>query len=59
VTADQRDVVVLVSAMPSAILGPVFATRYDCAPKKASAIVFSHIVLGLVVIPAVFAVLVD
>lgn len=59
VTADQRDVLVLVSAMPSAILGPVFATRYDCAPKKASAIVFSHIVLGLVVIPAVFAVLVD
>lgn len=55
---EQRQVLILVSAMPSAVLGPVFATRYDCAPKKATAIVFSSILLGLVAIPTVFSTLV-
>lgn len=57
VSGTQQHVLVLVAAMPSAILGPVFATRYDCAPKKASAIVFSHVVLSLATVPAVFSAL--
>jgi predicted permease len=55
---EQRQILVLISAMPSAVLGPVFATRYDCAPKKATAIVFANIVLSLVAVPAVFSALV-
>jgi malate permease and related proteins len=58
VGAEQRQVLILISAMPSAVLGAVFATRYDCAPKQATAIVFSSVLLGLVAVPAVFSSLV-
>ncbi|MFZ4548908.1 MAG: AEC family transporter [Bacteroidales bacterium] len=50
----QTQVLVLVSSMPSAVLGPVFASRHDCAPETASALVMAHIVLSIVMIPAVF-----
>jgi predicted permease len=50
----QTQVLVLVSSMPSAVLGPVFASHHDCAPETASALVMAHIVLSIVMIPAVF-----
>jgi len=50
----QTQVLVLVSAMPSAVLGPVFAMRHDCAPETASALVMAHIVFSIVMVPAVF-----
>jgi predicted permease len=50
----QTQVLVLVSSMPSAVLGPVFASRHNCAPETASALVMAHIVLSIVMIPAVF-----
>jgi predicted permease len=53
-TVLQTQVLVLVSSMPSAVLGPVFASRHDCAPETASALVMAHIVLSIVMIPAVF-----
>jgi predicted permease len=53
-SAIQTQVLVLISAMPSAVLGPVFASRYDCAPETASALVMGHILLSMAMIPAVF-----
>jgi hypothetical protein len=50
----QTQVLVLVSSMPSAVLGPVFASQHDCAPETASALVMAHIVLSIAMIPAVF-----
>jgi predicted permease len=50
----QTQVLVLVSSMPSAVLGPVFASRYDCDPETTSALVMSHIALSIAMIPAVF-----
>ena len=50
----QTQVLVLVSSMPSAVLGPVFATRHDCAPETASALVMAHIILSVVMVPVVF-----
>jgi len=50
----QTQVLVLVSSMPSAVLGPVFASRYNCAPETAAALVMAHIVLSIAMIPAVF-----
>jgi predicted permease len=54
---EQRQVLVLESAMPSAILNSVFATRYHCAPQLTSALIFLNILLSLISIPLVFAVL--
>lgn len=53
-TVLQTQVLVLVSSMPSAVLGPVFASHHDCAPETASALVMAHIVLSIAMIPAVF-----
>ncbi len=53
-TVLQTQVLVLISSMPSAVLGPVFASRHDCAPETASALVMAHIVLSIAMIPAVF-----
>jgi predicted permease len=53
-SAIQTQVLVLISSMPSAVLGPVFASRYNCAPETASVLVVSHIILSIVMIPAVF-----
>jgi malate permease and related proteins len=50
----QTQVLVLISTMPSAVLGPVFASRYNCAPATASALVMAHILLSIVMIPAVY-----
>jgi predicted permease len=53
----QREVLVLEAAMPSAILGVVFATRYRCAAHLNAVLVFSNIVLSLIAVPLVFGLL--
>jgi malate permease and related proteins len=50
----QSQILVLISSMPSAVLGPIFAGRYNCAPDTASALVLSHILACIVMIPVVF-----
>jgi predicted permease len=52
----NREILVLISAMPAAILGPVFATQYDCAAKTATLLTFTHIVISPIVVPIVFTV---
>jgi predicted permease len=55
--AEQRQVLILISSMPSAVLGPVFAARYRCAADTASALVMCHIVIAMAAVPAVFSLL--
>lgn len=55
VGAENRQILVLISAMPAAILGPVFAARYDCAAKTATLLTFTHIAVSPLLVPAVFA----
>lgn len=50
----ERQVLVLVAAMPSAVLGPVFAVRYKCEGELASTVTFVNILLGAVGIPLAF-----
>ena len=57
VSAENRQVLILISSMPAAILGPVFAARYNCAPKITTLLTFIHIVISPVLVPAVFTVL--
>jgi len=54
VNAENREILILISAMPAAILGPVFATQYDCAAKTATLLTFTHIVISPIVVPIVF-----
>ncbi len=54
ISAENRQILVLISAMPAAILGPVFAARYDCAAKTATLLTFTHIVVSPVLVPAIF-----
>jgi len=49
----HRKILVFISSMPAAILGTVFAVRYNCAPDTASIISYSHILLALLSIPLV------
>jgi len=55
VSAENCQILVLMSAMPAAILGPVFAARYDCAARATTLLTFTHIVVSPLVIPSVFA----
>lgn len=50
----QTQVLVMVSTMPSAVLGPVFASHYNCAPETTTALVMAHILLSIAMIPAAF-----
>jgi len=50
----QKQVLVLVAAMPSAVLGPVFAARYKCEGELASTVTFANILIGAIGIPLVF-----
>jgi malate permease and related proteins len=50
----DKQVLVLISAMPSAVLGTVFATQYECDPETASELVFLNIMVSLVGIPLVY-----
>ncbi|MFZ4723924.1 MAG: AEC family transporter [Paludibacter sp.] len=49
----HKKILIFISSMPAAILGPVFAVRYDCAPDTASVISYSHIILALISIPII------
>lgn len=53
----ERQVLILIAAMPSAVLGPVFAVRYYCDGELASTVTFVNILLGAFAIPVVFWVL--
>jgi hypothetical protein len=57
VGVQNRQILVLVSAMPAAILGPVFASRYDCAADIATLLTFTHIVVSPVIVPVMFGLL--
>ncbi|MCX6245918.1 MAG: AEC family transporter [Bacteroidetes bacterium] len=54
VNKTDTQVLVLICAMPSAILGTVFATQYDCDGEKASELVFLNIIVSLIAIPLVY-----
>ena len=56
-TQEQRQVLVLISSMPSAVLGTVFATRYQCDSETTSALSFANIILGVLLVPLVFTLL--
>jgi malate permease and related proteins len=53
--AEQQQVLVLITAMPAAVLGPVFAVQYNCDGETASALTFTHILLSVIVIPCTFS----
>ncbi|MBM3861033.1 MAG: hypothetical protein FJ395_15485 [Verrucomicrobia bacterium] len=55
VTGTDKQVLVLITAMPSAVLGTVFAARYHCAGETASTIVMCHVLLSIVLIPLSFS----
>jgi len=50
----DKQVLILISAMPSAVLGTVFATQYHCDSETASELVFLNIMVGLIGIPLVY-----
>ncbi len=51
---EQHQVLVLISLMPSAVLGTVFATRFECDGETSAALVFANILLSIVFIPLIF-----
>lgn len=50
----DKEVLILIAAMPSAVLSTVFATQYDCDAEASSAIVFLNIMASLIGIPLVY-----
>ena len=52
VSTDNRQIRVLISAVPAAILGHVFAARYACPARKVSGLAFIHILTSPVSVPA-------
>ena len=50
----DKQVLILISAMPSAVLGPVFATQYHCDSEAASELVFLNIMVSLIGVPIVY-----
>ncbi len=50
----DKQVLILIAAMPSAVLGTVFATQYECDPESASELVFLNIMASLIGIPLVY-----
>jgi predicted permease len=50
----DKQVLILIAAMPSAVLGTVFATQYNCDAESASELVFLNIMVSLVGIPIVY-----
>ncbi len=53
--AGQKQILVLLSSLPSAILGPVFASRYQCAGNIASTLTFVNIIVSPFLVPLVFS----
>ena len=56
-SSEQTQVLTLISSLPAAVLGSVFATHYKCASDTASALIMMHLVLAIVLVPLTFAVL--
>ncbi|MCX6678049.1 MAG: AEC family transporter [Methanothrix sp.] len=56
-SVEQTQVLTLISSMPCAVLGSVFATHYKCASDTTSALIMMHILLSIVLVPLTFAVL--
>lgn len=54
VGALDKQILVLISAMPSAVLGMVFATQYQCDSETASELVFLNIMVSVIGIPLVY-----
>jgi predicted permease len=50
----DRQVLILISAMPSAVLGSVFATQYHCDSETASEVIFLDIMFSLIGITLVY-----
>lgn len=50
----DKQVLILIAAMPSAVLSTVFATQYDCDAETSSAIIFLNILVSLIGIPLVY-----
>jgi malate permease and related proteins len=50
----DKQVLILIAAMPSAVLGTVFATQYNCDPESASELVFLNIMVSLIGVPLVY-----
>ncbi|MEI7724802.1 MAG: AEC family transporter [Bacteroidota bacterium] len=50
----DKQVLILIAAMPSAVLGTVFATEYQCDAESASELVFMNIMVSLFAIPLVY-----
>ena len=50
----DKQVLILIAAMPSAVLGTVFATQYECDGEAASEMVFLNIMVSLIGIPLVY-----
>jgi malate permease and related proteins len=50
----DKQVLILIAAMPSAVLGTVFATEYHCDAETASELVFLNIMVSLFAIPLVY-----
>jgi hypothetical protein len=50
----DKQVLILISAMPSAVLGTVFASQYRCDSETASELVFLNILASLAGIPLVY-----
>jgi malate permease and related proteins len=55
-SAVQTQVTILITTMPAAVLGPVFASRYRCAGDTASVLVMSNILISIALIPISFAI---
>jgi len=56
-SAEQTQVLTLISALPASVLGSVFATHYKCASDTTSALIMMHLLLAIVFVPLTFAVL--
>ena len=52
--ATDKSVLLLLSMMPSALLAPAFASRYNCAPDETSTIVFANIILSVALVPIMY-----
>ena len=50
----DKQVLILIAAMPSAVLATVFASQYDCDAESSSALVFLNIMVSLIGIPLVY-----
>ena len=46
-------ILIFLSSMPSAVLGTVFASKYDCDSKTASTLVMANIILSVALVPVV------